>query len=112
MQDFKSSIYVADTPTAQRNIEQNNCSRWHKKDARPDEVDGQLAFQRLRKPLFTPAITPRFKFRRDDKLFAIGYCFARGIEKALLARKMVVVSAAPEFASLHTIDASLAGLGF
>ena len=112
MQDSKRSIYVADTATAQRNIEQNSRSRWHKKDARLDDADGQLAFQQLRKPLFTPAITPRFKFRRDDKLFAIGSCFARGIEKALLARKIAVLSAAPEFESLQPINASVTGLGF
>jgi hypothetical protein len=112
MQDFKGSTYVADAATAQRNLEQNSCSRWHKKDARVDDANGQLAFQRLRKPLFTPALHPRFKFRPDDKLFAIGSCFARGIEKALLGRKMDVLSAAPEFASLQTINDKVTGLGF
>src|ERR1041384_837583 len=94
MQNFDGSIYVADAATARRNLEQNACGRWHKKGAVADQAGGQLAFQKLRQPLFTPLVRPAFKFTRDDKLFAIGSCFARGIEKALLGRKMQVLSAA------------------
>ena len=112
MLDFEGSTYIADAVTARRNFDQNSCSRWYKKGAAPDQPGGQLAFQRLRQPLFTPKITPRFKFHRDDKLFAIGSCFARGIEQALLGRKMQVLSAAPEFASFQTINKDVTGLGF
>lgn len=50
--------------------------------------------------------------RRDDKLFAIGSCFARGIEAALLGRKMNVLSAAPDFAAFETNNKEVTGLGF
>jgi hypothetical protein len=107
----RSSSYVASARVAQGNFHQPR-SRWHKKNAAPDEAGGQLAFQRLRQPLFTPAIRPGFKFQREDKLFAIGSCFARGIEKALVGRKMDVLSSAPEFASLQTVSKDVTGLGF
>ena len=58
-------------------------SRWHRKDALPEELNGTLACQRLREPLFSPAISPGFKIEREDKIFAIGSCFAR-IAKILL----------------------------
>jgi hypothetical protein len=108
----KVSIYVASAKEAHRNFEKNTASRWHKKDALPTQPDGRLAFQRLRRPLFTPEIAPGFKLHRGDKFFAIGSCFARGIEKALVAQKMEVLSAAPEFASLQTTGDELHGLGF
>jgi hypothetical protein len=81
------------------------------KGASPDQPDGELAFQRLRKSLFTPSILPGFKMRREDKLFVIGSFFARGIEGALLGRKMEVLSAAPEFASFQPATKDLTGLG-
>jgi hypothetical protein len=39
------------------------------KEARADQAGGNFAFQRLRQPLFQPAITPQFKMKREDKLF-------------------------------------------
>ena len=89
----------------------NPCSRWHEKGALPYETDGKLAFQRLRQPLFTPAIRPGFRVRREDKLFAIGSCFARGIESALIEQKMDVLSRTTEFDSFPAINDE-ARLGF
>jgi hypothetical protein len=60
-----------------------------------------LACQRLRQPLFVPGITPGFKLQREDKIFAIGSCFARGIELALMGRKMEVLSKTAEFDSFR-----------
>ena len=104
-------LYSATTRQARENLEGNKFSRWHRKDAVPEEADGKLAFQRLRKALFTPSILPGFKIRREDKLFAIGSCFARGVEGALLGRKMEVLSAAPELTSFQPSAKGLAGLG-
>ncbi len=92
--------------------QQNLFSRWYRQGAQADEPQGQLAFQRLGQPLFTPRVTPAFKIRRNDKLFAIGSCFARGIEKALLSRQMEVASAAKEFQALETTGPQVTGLGF
>ena len=55
-----TSVYVTSSEKARQNFRQNPCSRWHQKDAAPDQADGTLAFQRLRQPLFTPVITPGF----------------------------------------------------
>jgi hypothetical protein len=109
---MKASIYVADLRTARRNYRRDTRSRWYQKEAAPNDPNGTYAFQRLRRPLFTPIIDPQFKIDPGDKFFAIGSCFARGIEKALLGRNMEVLSAAPEFASLQTISKEVTGLGF
>ncbi len=105
-------LYTSSADNAFRNARENRYSRWHRADAPLDEADGKLAFQRLRSTFLTPLITPQFKVSREDKIFAIGSCFARGIERALLSRKMNVVSAAPEFATLATIGKEVTGLGF
>jgi len=89
----------------------NPCTRWHEKGALPYQTDGKLAFQRLRQPFFTPAIRPGFRLRREDKLFAIGSCFARGIESALIEQKMDVLSTTTEFDSFPAINDELR-LGF
>jgi hypothetical protein len=104
--------YTATAAEARQNFRHNPGSRWHQKDAPIDQAGGMLAFQRLRQPLFMPVIMPRFKLGRDDNFFAIGSCFARGIEKTLVARKMNVLSAASEFASFQTVNKEVTGLGF
>ena len=63
------SIYVASAAEARANFKQGPCSRWFQKEARADQAGGNFAFQRLRQPLFQPAITPQFKMKREDKLF-------------------------------------------
>ena len=86
-------------------------SRWHRKDALPRELNGTLACQRLREPLFAPAILPGFKMQREDKIFAIGSCFARGVELALIDQKMDVLSKTAEFDSFPAMNGELE-LGF
>jgi len=86
-------------------------SRWHQTEALPGELDGTLACQRLCEPLFMPAISPGFKLQREDRVFAIGSCFARGIENALDGQRMQVLSKAVEFDSLPAINDELK-LGF
>ena len=86
-------------------------SRWHEKGALPYQTDGKLACQRLRQPLFTPAITPGFQLQREDKLFAIGSCFARGIESALIMQKMEVLSRTTAFDSFPAVNDQMK-LGF
>jgi len=105
------SAHIASAKQARHNFEKSSYSRWHKKGALPNQADGVLAFQRLRQQLFTPAITPGFKLKREDKLFAIGSCFARGVELALLGKKMEVLSRATEFDSFPTMN-NQSNLGF
>jgi hypothetical protein len=91
---------------------QNRANRWYKEGADPIDLTGHYAFQRLRQTWFTPQINPKFKLRNNDKFYAIGSCFARGLENALRSRQMEVESAAPEFASLQPVNKENTGLGF
>jgi hypothetical protein len=79
-------------------------SRWYQKNALAPVLNGTLAQQRLAEPLFTPAISPGFRLRREDKVFAIGSCFARGIEWALAGQGMEVLSRTAEFDSLPAMN--------
>jgi hypothetical protein len=106
------SIYVATSAEADKNWVQNRANRWYKKGASPDDLTGDYAFQRLRQTWFTPKIEPKFKLRPEDKFYAIGSCFARGIEHALIERQLAVESAAPEFARLQPANQEVTGLGF
>jgi hypothetical protein len=106
------SIYVARSTEVDKNWLDNRANRWYKAGSSPDDNVGQYAFQRLRQKWFTPRIRPKFKFVRDDKFYAIGSCFARGIEHALTGRGVAVESMAPEFAKLQPVNKEVTGLGF
>ncbi len=109
---MSTSTYFATGSEALRNYEQNCANRWYKDEADANDPEGKYAFQRLRQTWFTPKIDPKFKLQRDDKFYAIGSCFARGLEFALRKRKFAVESAAPEFARLQPVNKALSGLGF
>src|SRR6266508_1989443 len=106
------SPYVWTAAEAIKNYEANEARCWYKSSADPDDPAGKYAFQRLRHTWFTPKVDPKFKLRRDDKFYAIGSCFARGLESALVKHKITVESAAPEFAKLQPVNKELSGLGF
>src|SRR5262245_58194740 len=108
-------IQSADTATSTEavdNYRHNPGATWYKEKTDPNSPAGKYAFQRLRQTYFTPHITPKFKVWGEDKVYAIGSCFARGIENALKARKMTVESAAPEFTKLQPVNKEPSGLGF
>src|SRR4029077_3153338 len=77
---LNTSPYVAATAEATKNYEANEARTWYKDSADSDDPAGTYAFQRLRQTWFTPKVNPKFKLRRDDKFYAIGSCFARGLE--------------------------------
>ena len=90
-----------------------NCGRtWYEEDADPNDTAGKYAFQRLRETWFTPQTNPKFKLCRDDKFYAIGSCFARGLEQCLEKHGIAVESAAPEFAKLQPAKTRVTALGF
>jgi GSCFA family. len=95
-----------------KNYKVNRAGIWYKDDVEPDDPAGKYAFQRLRHTLFTPKIAAKFTLRRDDKFYAIGSCFARGIEHHLKKLNITVESAAPEFAKLQPAKKQVTGLGF
>src|SRR5438132_11797349 len=111
-QSLNKSPYVATAAEALTNYQANEERTWYKSSADPDDLAGKYAFQRLRQTWFTPKIDPKFKLRSDDKFFAIGSCFARGIESSLIKHKVAVESAAPEFAKLQPANKEVSGLGF
>jgi GSCFA family len=106
------SIYVARSTEVKDNWLENPANRWYKAGSSPDDEAGHYAFQRLRHKWFMPRISPKFKFMREDKFYAIGSCFARGIEHALTGRGVPVESMAPEFAKLQPANKEVTGLGF
>jgi hypothetical protein len=91
---------------------ENWAGRWYKDGADPTDPAGLYAFQRLRRAWFVPKVDPKFKLRREDKFYAIGSCFARGLEHSLKKQGIVVESAAPEFARLQPASKEVSGLGF
>ena len=106
------SIYVAKSAEVANNWLENSANRWFKAGSSSDASAEDYAFNRLRQKWFTPRITPKFKFAREDKFYAIGSCFARGIEHALTGRGVAVESMAPEFAKLQPVNKEVTGLGF
>src|SRR6266542_2070081 len=106
------SPYVWTAAEAIKNYEANEARCWYKSSADPDDPAGKYAFQRLRHTWFTPKVDPKFKLRRDDKFYAIGSCFARGLEHALAQHNIAVESAAPEFAKLQPAKRGVSALGF
>ena len=88
-------------------------ARWSPSGGDPKDPEGPYASQRLRRPRFSPVVRAQFRIRREDKLFAIGSCFARGIENALKARGFQVESAARDFDQFRTRDGKpVTALGF
>jgi hypothetical protein len=106
------SCYVATAAEAMKNYNENSARTWCKDGVDPNELAGKYAFQRLRDTWFTPRVQPKFKLGRDDKFYAIGSCFARGLENSLAGHQIAVESAAPEFAELRANNGEESGLGF
>jgi hypothetical protein len=112
LRPLRKSPYVATAAEAIENYRGNAAGVWYTDGADPDNPAGKYAFQRLRHTWFTPKVAPKFTLRRDDKFYAIGSCFARGIESSLTKHKITVESAAPEFAKLQPANNEVSGLGF
>ena len=108
----RKSSCVATAVEAMENYKGNGAGTWYEDDVDADDTAGRFAFQRLRKTWFTPQVDPRFKLRRDDKFYAIGSCFARGLEQFLAKHNIGIESAAPEFAKLQPAKTRVTALGF
>jgi len=106
------SPYIATAADAMKNYSGNATRTWYKDGAEPNDPAGKYAFQRLRETWFTPRINPKFKLHRDDRFYAIGSCFARGLEHSLAKHNVAVESAAPEFANFQPAKRGVSALGF
>ena len=102
----------ASAAEAVNNYRENPAATWYKDEVDPDDLAGKYAFQRLRQTWFTPHVVPKFKLHSHDKFYAIGSCFARGLEQCLQKNGIAVESAAPEFAKLEPAKRGVTGLGF
>jgi hypothetical protein len=111
-QCLEKSPHAATAAEVMQNYRENPTAVWYKRSADPNDLEGKFAFQRLRQRLFTPNIIPKFKLRRDDAFYAIGSCFARGLENCLQSKGIVVESAAPEFSRLQPAKEGTSALGF
>lgn len=105
------SLFSTSAAAATRNLRETPGARWHKADADPAEA-AQLACKRIGREWYLPAIDAKFRIRRDDRIFAIGSCFARGIEKGLQGVGMRVESAAKEFDAFERSRPGVTPLGF
>src|ERR1700756_1500777 len=96
----RKSPCVVTAAEAMETYKKNTAGVWYNDDADREDPAGKYAFQRLRHTWFAPLVHPKFKLRRYDKFYAIGSCFARGLENSLKDHKIAVESAAAEFAKL------------
>jgi len=104
--------YEIDGPDAYRFLKKNPAARWYQEGADRGDPNGVLAFQRMERPFFEPRIVPGFSVRRKDRIFAIGSCFARGIEKVLMHKGFTMESAATEFDAFELRAKGATPLGF
>ncbi|HET7176831.1 MAG TPA: GSCFA domain-containing protein [Gammaproteobacteria bacterium] len=89
--------------TAVKNFAQEH-SRWYKAGIDAHDASGPYACQRLRRSLFVPAVEPRFRISKADRMFAVGSCFARGIEQVLQKSGFQMESAARDFDRFEVAD--------
>lgn len=106
------SIYAMPAENAVELFHSNPTSRWYRSGADVGDPSGDLAVQRLKRPVFDPRVLPEFRLESSDRLYAIGSCFARGIEKALASHGYDVLSAAEEFDGFELSRPGVTGLGF
>lgn len=106
------SLHVAAAAEVMKNYRENPAAVWYKPSADPGDALGKYAFQRLRQIFFAPHIVPKFKLHRNDAFYAIGSCFARGVENCLQTNGIAVESVAPEFAKLQPAKEGTSALGF
>ncbi|WP_017327394.1 GSCFA domain-containing protein [Synechococcus sp. PCC 7336] len=80
----------------------SKCDRWVKGNG--------SARERIETGVVIPEWAPSFQLAPDAKIFAMGSCFARNVEKALLQRQARVTSAEPESDILELRTNLLTGL--
>jgi hypothetical protein len=87
--------YDLESLEAYRRLQENPAARWASGLAA--EPAAGTAWHRMREPMFRPLIRPAFRIDPDDRIFAIGSCFARNVEGALRALSFRVDSMTDEF---------------
>jgi hypothetical protein len=85
-------IYDLEFAEAQQNLRSNLFSRWYSKN---DPQPGN-AVERMKSGTIKPLVNANHQLKQDDKIFTIGSCFARNVEKALHDTGFNVTSLADE----------------
>ncbi|MGF1515875.1 MAG: GSCFA domain-containing protein [Elainellaceae cyanobacterium] len=80
----------------------SQCDRWSK--------GPQCARARIDTGFVIPEWAPTFQLQPDAKIFAIGSCFARNLEKALIQKQAQVISADPDSEVMELRTNLLTGL--
>ncbi len=93
-------------------LSRNTAGRWHKRNIDVEDPVGPFAVQRLTTEFFLPVVHAEFELQPDDRVYAIGSCFARGIEQTLVGRGLDVASAAVEFDKFELSRPGVTTLGF
>jgi hypothetical protein len=109
----KLSLVSLSDKDARANFANNAGARWFKAGADTSDGSGCLAVQKIKNNrVFLPEIRPGYSIEQSWKLFAIGSCFARGVEKALMANGFDVLSAANDFDEFELASPDVTPLGF
>jgi hypothetical protein len=86
---------------ALRRLRENPASRWQSGwEVTP--AAGTAWHRITSAPFFTPAVDAQFSVESDDRIFALGSCFAREVEAALSRLGFKVDSLTDQFAGLET----------
>jgi hypothetical protein len=86
-QDQKSDPHVTPYEAIALNYRQNAFKRWI-----DTGDDANSAQSRFKQDFFYVDSTPKFRMKKTDKVFAIGSCFARNIERELAAHGMTCLT--------------------
>jgi hypothetical protein len=88
--------YDLSTAEAFRRYQSSPAMRWAK--SIDDDPPPGTAWRRITEnAFFEPLIRPEFEIARDDRVFALGSCFARGVEGALASLGVDVASRTDAF---------------
>lgn len=82
---------------ARQTMAANPAAGWYLPSCDPDDPSGPFAVQRMKRPFFTPYSSAALRIDAGDRVFAIGSCFAREIEKAMRLRGFAVDSCTDAF---------------
>lgn len=95
---------------------ENKHAFWWKPGIDVENRRGRFAVQRRNHEVFVPSLsgdwTKTLEVSRADPVFAVGSCFARGIEVALRSRDFQVLSYAAEFDDFELASPNVTGRGF
>jgi hypothetical protein len=78
-------LAVVPCEAARANRKANRWSGWAAREQAANKADPGFASHRIWKPLPELGIQPKFTLSASDKVFAMGSCFAREVEDALVA---------------------------